>query len=87
MKPVALVALALLPIALGIPVADDTSATGKPGDNNATDVASTSEWRVTAPTLDCHSRPNGGRIIRRYYQGQLITAICWTTGDPVYGNP
>ena len=89
MKLVGLVGLALLPFALSIPVADDTSATGKPGDSNSTDVASTSQWRVTNPGgAYCYLGLNAlTKRVRRYPRGSIITATCWTTSEIINGNP
>ena len=83
MKLVALVALALLPIALGTPASDD----GKPGNNAAVQAASTSQWRVTADALKCRTGPNTGSTpVRQYPLGTIITATCWTDGETINGN-
>ena len=87
MKLATLIALALLPIALGTPISNDTSVTDKLGDG-ATDAASTSKWRVTASSLACHTKPSSDSPIKRWYRnGDIITAECWVTGEVVHGNP
>ena len=89
MKLATLIALALLPIALGTPVSNDTSVTDKLGDG-ATDAASTSKWRVTASSLACNAKSSSGSDSKTklwYHKGNIITAECWVTGEVVHGNP
>ena len=84
MKLVDLVPLALLPIALGIPIVNDTGAiTGKPTPD------ATAQFFVTADALLCRTLPNtyDGVALRQYPYGTVITATCWSYGEVINGNP
>ena len=89
MKLATLIALALLPIALGTPVSNDTSVTDKPHDGGDVDAASTEKWRVTAHSLACNAKSSSGSDSKTklwYQHGDIITAECWVTGETVRGN-
>ena len=86
MKLVALVALALLPIALGTPVSDSASDARRRAPDD-TETAQTAKFRVTAHELNCRSQPNtDGKILRVYYNGDVLTIPCYEHGESVYGN-
>ena len=84
MKIFALVALALLPVALGTPIINDTgTATEKP----APDFSA--EYLVTGdPSLMCRTQPNtwAGIPVRQYPYGSVVTATCWSAGEFINGN-
>ena len=80
MKLATLIALALLPIALGTPVPNDTSVADSQG---------LALWRVTAHLLNCRARPDSkstSKIIKVYKNGEIITSPCWVEGETVNGN-
>ena len=83
MKLVALITLALLPVALGTPVIVDTDATGKPAPGDS------AEFRVTASALLCRTEPNtyDGVALRQYPFGAVVTGTCWSPGEVINGNP
>ena len=85
MRLVSLVALALSPIVLGTPV--DSADDGRLAPA-AMQTPSTVQLRVTADSLDCHSKPCiDSRVIKTYPKGKLVTGTCWTKGETIGLSP